>query len=349
MPDQGDGRRQQAARPPARPLRDGPPGRRRRARSASRSPSSAAASCTSRRWDRPRPTSSARPACPRCPTRTGIAACRSRTSSPRSGGASCRSATRCASCRRTSWPRSGPTRSRTRSSRSTRSPRSSTSTPGSSRPTGRAATAPSRSRRTRSAPPTRPRRWSRCAPRSRWPGAPDESPIPLADTAAASAAAIGAGATKAKSAAGNGFERAIWRIQDMLPRRKSTPSKKVTAGTASRMETQRRAAVALLAFVVVAGALVFGVYAVGGQRQPLDAIPSLTAAKTRVRGRPGGAGQRERAGRRPDHRRPPPGPRAAERRLPAARRRRGGGLPARADRAAARRRRSRASTGCTAS
>jgi hypothetical protein len=110
-------------------------------------------------------------------------------------------------------------------------------------------------------------------------GAPDKSPIPLADTAAASAAAIGAGATKAKSAAGNGFERAIWRIQDMLPRRKSAPSKKVS-GTASRMEMQRRAAVALLAFVAVAGALVFGVYAVGGQRQPLDAIPSLTAAKT---------------------------------------------------------------------
>ena len=110
-------------------------------------------------------------------------------------------------------------------------------------------------------------------------GAPDKSPIPLADTVTASAAAIGAGATKAKSAAGNGFERAIWRIQDMLPRRKSRPSKKVT-GTASRMEMQRRAAVALLAFVAVAGALVFGVYAVGGQRQPLDAIPSLTAAKS---------------------------------------------------------------------
>ena len=42
---------------------------------------------------------------------------------------------------------------------------------------------------------------------------------------------------------------------------------------------QRRAAVALLAFVAVAGALVFGVYAVGGQRQASDAIASLTAAK----------------------------------------------------------------------
>jgi hypothetical protein len=110
-------------------------------------------------------------------------------------------------------------------------------------------------------------------------GAPDRSPIPLADTVTASAAAIGAGATKAKSAAGNGFERAIWRIQDMLPRRRSAANRKVT-GTASRMEMQRRAAVALLAFIVVAGTLVFAVYAVGGQRQPNDAIPSLTAARS---------------------------------------------------------------------
>ena len=109
-------------------------------------------------------------------------------------------------------------------------------------------------------------------------GAPDKSPIPLADTVTASAAAIGAGATKARSAAGNGFERAIWRLQDMLPRRK-TGARKVT-GTASRMETQRRAAVALLAFVAVAGALVFGVYVAAGQRQQPGSVPSLTAAKS---------------------------------------------------------------------
>ncbi len=109
-------------------------------------------------------------------------------------------------------------------------------------------------------------------------GAPDKSPIPLADTVTASAAAIGAGATRARSAAGNGFERAIWRLQDLLPRRKSA-TRKVTA-TASRMEMQRRAAVALLAFVAVAGALVLGVYAVGGQRAPTDAIKSLKAGES---------------------------------------------------------------------
>ena len=109
-------------------------------------------------------------------------------------------------------------------------------------------------------------------------GAPDKSPIPLADTVTASAAAIGAGATRARSAAGNGFERAIWRLQDLMPRRRSA-SRKVTP-TASRMEMQRRAAVALLAFVAVAGALVIGVYAVGGQRTPPGAIKSLNAAQS---------------------------------------------------------------------
>jgi hypothetical protein len=109
-------------------------------------------------------------------------------------------------------------------------------------------------------------------------GAPDKSPIPLADTVTSSAAAIGAGATRARSAAGNGFQRAIWRIQDVLPHRKSS-ARKVT-GTASRMEMQRRAAVALLAFVVVAGALGLGVYAVGGQQQKQEAVKSLTAAQT---------------------------------------------------------------------
>ena len=46
------------------------------------------------------------------------------------------------------------------------------------------------------------------------------------------------------------------------------------------MEMQRRAAVALLAFIAVGGALVVGVYAIGDRTGPgLGAIPSLTAAQ----------------------------------------------------------------------
>ncbi|MCJ7710784.1 MAG: hypothetical protein MUQ32_08120, partial [Chloroflexi bacterium] len=108
-------------------------------------------------------------------------------------------------------------------------------------------------------------------------GAPDRSPIPLADSVTDAAAAMGAGAAKARNAAGNGFQRAVWRLQDLLPRRKPA-ARKVTAAT-RRMETQRRAAVALLAFIAVAGALVLGVYAAGGQKGPTEAIRSMSAAQ----------------------------------------------------------------------
>ncbi len=108
-------------------------------------------------------------------------------------------------------------------------------------------------------------------------GVPDRSPIPLADSVTAGAAAIGAGATRARAAAGNGFQRAVWRIQDLLPRR--APGQRRVTSTASRLETQRRAAVALLALIVVGGALAIGVYAFGGPHQPSSVVPSLTAAE----------------------------------------------------------------------
>jgi len=69
----------------------------------------------------------------------------------------------------------------------------------------------------------------------------------------------------------------VWRIQDALPRR-APGSRKVTAAT-SRMETQRRAAVALLAFVVIAGGLALGVYAVAGQQSPTEPLRSLSIAQ----------------------------------------------------------------------
>jgi hypothetical protein len=108
-------------------------------------------------------------------------------------------------------------------------------------------------------------------------GTPDRSPIPLADTVAGSVAALGAGATRARSAAGTFTERAVWRIQDLLPRRR-TAYRRVTPATA-RAEAQRRAAVAVLAFVAVAASLGMGVYAFGGQREPAAAIESLSAGQ----------------------------------------------------------------------
>ncbi len=108
-------------------------------------------------------------------------------------------------------------------------------------------------------------------------GAPDKSPIPLADGVTAGAAAVTATAGKAKASAGSSVERVVGKIQDMLPRRRSA-SPKVTAAT-SRMETQRRAAVALLAFIGIAGALVLSIYAFGGQGTTPGAIESLNAAE----------------------------------------------------------------------
>ncbi|HYO43476.1 MAG TPA: hypothetical protein VES19_09800 [Candidatus Limnocylindrales bacterium] len=108
-------------------------------------------------------------------------------------------------------------------------------------------------------------------------GAPDRGPLPLADAAVGAAAAVGAGAGKARSAAGNGFQRFIWTIQDALPRRRPG-SRRVTAAS-SRMETQRRAAVAVLAFIAVAGGLVFAIYAVAGQQQPTEPLRSISVAQ----------------------------------------------------------------------
>jgi hypothetical protein len=93
-------------------------------------------------------------------------------------------------------------------------------------------------------------------------GAPDRSPIPLADNVQAAGVAVGAAAGSAKTAAGGAVERAFTRVQDLMPRRK--PAYRRVTPLASRRETQRRAAVAVLALVVVVGGLGLGVYAFGG-------------------------------------------------------------------------------------
>ncbi len=109
-------------------------------------------------------------------------------------------------------------------------------------------------------------------------GTPDRGPIPLADSVAASASAVGGGAARARDAAGNGLQRLVWAIQDALPRR-GPVSRRVSAASA-RVETQRRAAVAFLAFIAVAAILGGGVYLLGGKApNPNVVIPSATAAQ----------------------------------------------------------------------
>ena len=118
-------------------------------------------------------------------------------------------------------------------------------------------------------------------------GLPDRSPIPLADSVTAGAAAVSAGRGPGEERGGNGFQRAIWDLQEALLPRRQPAKRKVTAAT-SRMEMQRRAATALLALIAVGGALVVGVYAVGG-RQDTRRDRVAVGRRARVPGREGGA------------------------------------------------------------
>jgi len=117
-------------------------------------------------------------------------------------------------------------------------------------------------------------------------GAPDGSPIPLADPVVDGVAAVQAGARQARTAAGNAFEQLVVRLQDFLPHR-STAFRRVTPASARR-ETQRRAAVAILAFIVVAVGLGMAVYVTGGpaQRDPGSSVSagqeSLQAARANL-------------------------------------------------------------------
>ena len=107
-------------------------------------------------------------------------------------------------------------------------------------------------------------------------GAPDRSPIPLADNVQAASAAVTAAAGTAKVAAGGAVERVVGRVHELMPRRK--PAYRRVTPLASRRETQRRAAVAALALITVVGGLGLAVYAFGGTGQQ-DAISSVNAGQ----------------------------------------------------------------------
>ena len=108
-------------------------------------------------------------------------------------------------------------------------------------------------------------------------GAPDRSPIPLADNVQAAGIAVSAAAGSARVAAGGALERVVGRVQELMPRRK--PAYRRVTPLASRRETQRRAAVALLAFIVVVGGLGLGVWAFAAPGQRTDAISSIDAGQ----------------------------------------------------------------------
>jgi hypothetical protein len=112
-------------------------------------------------------------------------------------------------------------------------------------------------------------------------GAPDRSPIPLADNVTGGVAAVQASATRARSAAGGLFTRLVQRAQDFLPHRR-TAYRRVTPAAAKR-ETQRRAAVAILAFVVVMVTLGGALWAFGGGGIAPQALSSVRAGELALR------------------------------------------------------------------
>ena len=111
-------------------------------------------------------------------------------------------------------------------------------------------------------------------------GTPDRGPIPLADNVTDGVAAVQASAFRARAAAGGAFDRLVLRIQDLLPRRRAA-YRRVTPAAAKR-ETQRRAAIAVLALVVVSAGLFGMVWAVGGQGASHN-LGSLTAGQAALR------------------------------------------------------------------
>jgi hypothetical protein len=108
-------------------------------------------------------------------------------------------------------------------------------------------------------------------------GLPDRSPIPLADSVVTGMAAAQSGARRARSAAGGVLWRLLGRLQDALPSR-SPGSRKVTPVTARR-EMERRAAMAILSFVVVVGGLGAAVFFLGGRTPASQVISSFAAGQ----------------------------------------------------------------------
>ena len=118
-------------------------------------------------------------------------------------------------------------------------------------------------------------------PAEPYAGLPDRSPIPLADNVTDGVAAVQASAARARTAAGGIFARSFGRLQELMPHRR-TAYRRVTPAAAKR-ETQRRAAIAVLAFVTVLGGLASVVYTLGGQSSSGAPLASVTAAEAALR------------------------------------------------------------------
>src|SRR5665811_806517 len=107
-------------------------------------------------------------------------------------------------------------------------------------------------------------------------GLPDRSPIPLADSVGGGVAAVSSGASRARSAVGSAVAGLADRVQDLLPRR--GPRYRRLPPAATRRESQRRAAFAVLAFVGVVALLGVVLWVIGGSG-PVTQITQINAGE----------------------------------------------------------------------
>jgi serine/threonine protein phosphatase PrpC len=110
-------------------------------------------------------------------------------------------------------------------------------------------------------------------------GAPLKSPIPLADQVSGAASAIQDRAVAARLAVRDGFSRAVGSVLDLMPRRR-TNYRRLGETAATRRETQRRAAIAILAFIALVAVLGVGVVVLDPFRQeaPINNVTEGEAA-----------------------------------------------------------------------
>ncbi|MGI8703791.1 MAG: hypothetical protein ACR2JZ_04690, partial [Candidatus Limnocylindrales bacterium] len=121
------------------------------------------------------------------------------------------------------------------------------------------------------------RRLVPVAPLNPLAGAPDRSPIPLADPIADAAAAVQAGARQAREAAGGAVFGLVDRFTGLLPRR-GARYRRVTSPTARR-ESQRRAAFALLSFLALVLVLGVSLWYAGGALSRDEQIPAVNSGE----------------------------------------------------------------------
>ena len=112
-------------------------------------------------------------------------------------------------------------------------------------------------------------------------GAPERSPIPLADQITGAATAIGDRAVAARLAIRDGISRTVGGVLDVMPRR-GTSYRRLGATSATKRETQRRAAIAILAFIGVVAVLGVAVVVLDPFRQETP-ISNVTVGEAALR------------------------------------------------------------------